>query len=88
MDGRIFWWGLWLSPVIWGVFLFIGLLKFNFEWLIIVAVAHCFDIAEFELPTPLLIISKLLTVLRSLRLMISNYSVVGILLLLLRSRRS
>ena len=39
MDKRIFWWGLWLSPAVWGVFGFIGLLKLHFEWLIVVSVA-------------------------------------------------
>ena len=39
MDKRIFWWGLWLSPAVWGVFGFIGLLKLHFEWFIVVSVA-------------------------------------------------
>lgn len=35
-DSTIFWSVLYITPSIWIVFLFIGLLKFNFQWLIVV----------------------------------------------------
>jgi len=38
-DSRLFWMGLYGTPVIWGFFLFIGILKLNIQWLIIVVVA-------------------------------------------------
>ena len=46
MDKRIFWWGLWLTPGIWSIFALVGLLKFSFEWLIVVAVALMLNAAQ------------------------------------------
>ena len=36
MDSRIFWWGLYISPVVWVLLLLIGLLRFKLEYLPIV----------------------------------------------------
>eukprot|EP00937_MAST-01D_sp_MAST-1D-sp2_P002612 g2612.t1 len=39
MDKRIFWWGLWLAPAIWGLFFFLCLIEFELRWMIVVVVA-------------------------------------------------
>ena len=39
MDSRIFWSGLYVTPVIWIVFLFACVFKFQFEWVVMCAVA-------------------------------------------------
>mmetsp|Transcript_40 Transcript_40/g.44 ORF Transcript_40/g.44 Transcript_40/m.44 type:complete len:246 (+) Transcript_40:163-900(+) len=38
-DSRLFWLGLYVTPLVWGALFIIGLLKFNIQWLIIVVVA-------------------------------------------------
>ena len=39
VDSTIFWTAMWLSPFMWCALLVVGILKFNFAWLLIVAVA-------------------------------------------------
>ena len=39
VDSTIFWFGLWVSPVLWVVLFVVGILKFNVTWLVIVCVA-------------------------------------------------
>lgn len=46
MDKRIFWWGLWLTPGVWSIFAFIGLLKLELEWLIVCSVALMLNAAQ------------------------------------------
>merc|ERR1712146_764934 len=38
-DSRLFWWGLYGTPVIWVIFFIVGILKFSLQWMIIVMVA-------------------------------------------------
>ena len=38
-DSRIFWWGLYGTPIIWIIFLIVGILKFSIQWMVIVIVA-------------------------------------------------
>jgi hypothetical protein len=39
VDAKLFWTGLYVTPVMWVLFLLIALLKFNIQWLVIVLVA-------------------------------------------------
>ena len=39
VDSTIFWFGLWVSPILWVVLFVVGVLKFNLTWLVIVCVA-------------------------------------------------
>ena len=39
VDRRIFWWTMYLTPLVWLVLGVVGLLKFNLEWLVVVVVA-------------------------------------------------
>ena len=39
VDSTIFWFGLWISPILWVVLFVVGILKFNLAWLVIVCVA-------------------------------------------------
>ncbi|KAL1925332.1 uncharacterized protein VTP21DRAFT_215 [Calcarisporiella thermophila] len=45
-DSRIFWWSLYLYPVIWLFFGFISLLKLSFSWLLVIAVAILLNAAN------------------------------------------
>jgi len=38
-DARLFWWGLYGTPVVWILLLLVALLKFNVQWMVIVVVA-------------------------------------------------
>ncbi len=39
LDSQIFWTALYVTPLVWGFFLIIGLLKFNFEYLPVILAA-------------------------------------------------
>jgi hypothetical protein len=39
MDSRIFWWSLYLTPAVWGVFCFVSLLKFDLSWCVMCSIA-------------------------------------------------
>lgn len=45
-DGNVFWSILYLTPLIWGIMLFIGLLKFELGWLVIVLMALGLSLAN------------------------------------------
>ena len=45
-DSTWFWGVLYVTPVVWGAFFFIGLLKWNFGWLITVAFAIALSVAN------------------------------------------
>eukprot|EP00164_Ancoracysta_twista_P003124 GFYU01004162.1.p1 GENE.GFYU01004162.1~~GFYU01004162.1.p1 ORF type:complete len:223 (+),score=55.68 GFYU01004162.1:28-669(+) len=38
-DSRVFWWGLYGTPIIWGVLFIVALMKMNLGWLLVVVVA-------------------------------------------------
>jgi cell division protein FtsW (lipid II flippase) len=38
-DAKLFWTGLYVTPILWVLFLLVALLKFNIQWLVIVLVA-------------------------------------------------
>jgi hypothetical protein len=35
LDSRIFWWALYLAPIVWGVFGILSLIRFSFDWLLV-----------------------------------------------------
>ncbi|GLD97399.1 hypothetical protein PINS_up006083 [Pythium insidiosum] len=39
LDARVFWAGLYVTPVVWGVLLIVALLKFSVQWALIVVIA-------------------------------------------------
>jgi hypothetical protein len=45
-DARLFWTGLYATPVIWAVFLLVAILKFSVSWLVIVLVALVLSFAN------------------------------------------
>ncbi|CAM9504526.1 unnamed protein product [Phaeothamnion confervicola] len=45
-DSKLFWLGLYASPVVWSALFFVGLLKFNVQWLVIVIVALTLNVAN------------------------------------------
>lgn len=38
-DARLFWWGMYITPIVWLLLFLIALLKFNIQWMVIVLVA-------------------------------------------------
>ena len=46
MDHRLFWWSLYGYPVLWGFFFLVSLLKFDFQWLLVVIVAITLNAAN------------------------------------------